>query len=420
MLPTADVFDCQPLTASARNDLLDIAGRAWKGLVENAIASEVYPIDKIVRNTTTGRCATLRRPRDIVNATEGVVAHSRTRATIEQAADFFYLDTPAKAHQFARVMDELVEAKRALYPLVDRPLTDDMVSNETTSSPLDYISVDWMMIKFKKGVPARDLCYLEIHKEFKFSCRITGVTRRGWVRCIHSVRMDCCPDMQKRFGVIRMEIHRVRWTIVRVTNRASRYYKLYFGSPRGAFLGNYFNGLYLKGAMRTSARSVLNLDEHFTTERLKPLLSAPLDMSLANATSCKTCRVAFTWRNPKKLCRACGDPICPQCSSLWGLTLQGSAIKVPLCKRCVGPGLDFDEADALYLIESKDRKQRYSTASSVLSSIRDTYLSIEMSSCDSNESVVSAHNQEILNSIDQQKELLHLLQERLAAIQPAY
>ncbi|RHY01371.1 hypothetical protein DYB36_011012, partial [Aphanomyces astaci] len=48
-----------PLSASVRDDLLEIAGGAWKGLVENAIASEVYPIDKIVRNRTTGRCATV-------------------------------------------------------------------------------------------------------------------------------------------------------------------------------------------------------------------------------------------------------------------------------------------------------------------------------------------------------------------------
>ncbi|RHY01372.1 hypothetical protein DYB34_008310 [Aphanomyces astaci] len=257
-----------------------------------------------------------------------MVAHSRTRATIEQAADFFYLDTPAKAQQFARVMDELVEAKRALYPLVDRPVvvTDghkncDNVVVPATASALDYMSVDWMMIKFKKGVPARDLCYLEI----------------------------------------------------------------------------------------------LNLDEHFTTERLKPLLSAPLDMSLAHAATCGTCRLAFSWRHPKKLCRACGDPICPKCSSQWSLTLHGSAIKVPLCKRCVGPGLNVDDADEMYLIESKDRKQRYSTASDVVSTIRDTYLSIDRS-----ESSSSSFANDIMHGIDQQKELLHKLQDRLAAIRPAY
>ncbi|RQM18902.1 hypothetical protein B5M09_013596, partial [Aphanomyces astaci] len=406
-----------PLSASVRDDLLEIAGGAWKGLVENAIASEVYPIDKIVRNRTTGRY--------IVDATQGMVAHSRTRATIEQAADFFYLDTPAKAQQFARVMDELVEAKRALYPLVDRPVvvTDghkncDNIVVPATASALDYMSVDWMMIKFKKGVPARDLCYLEIHKEFKFACPLTGVTRRGWVRCIHSVRMDCCPDMQKKFGVIRMEIHRVRsGHVFMESNEAGvlDYYKLYFGSPRGAVLGKHFNGLYLKGAMRTSARSILNLDEHFTTERLKPLLSAPLDMSLAHAATCGTCRLAFSWRHPKKLCRACGDPICPKCSSQWSLTLHGSAIKVPLCKRCVGPGLNVDDADEMYLIESKDRKQRYSTASDVVSTIRETYLSIDRS-----ESSSSSFANDIMHGIDQQKELLHKLQDRLAAIRPAY
>ncbi|RHZ31792.1 hypothetical protein DYB28_001138, partial [Aphanomyces astaci] len=116
MLPTADVFDCQPLSSKAEAALLAQASSAWKGLVDNAISSESYRIEKVVRNETTGRCATLRKPRDTINMNQdGVVAHTRTRATIEQAAAFFYLDTSIKAEQFARVMDELVEAKRTLY-----------------------------------------------------------------------------------------------------------------------------------------------------------------------------------------------------------------------------------------------------------------------------------------------------------------
>ncbi|ETV95846.1 hypothetical protein, variant [Aphanomyces invadans] len=269
---------------------------------------------------------------------DGVVAHTRTRATIEQAAAFFYLDTAAKAEQFARVMDELVEAKRTLYTLVDRPVVDDGVNK-----PLDYISVDWMMIKFKKGVPARDLCYLEIHKEFKFACPLTGVTRRGWVRCIHSVRMDCCPDMQKKYGVIRMEIQRSGHVFMESNEPGVLdYYKLYFGSPRGAILGKHFNNLYLKGAMRTSARAILNLDEHFTTERLKPLLSTPLPDEKVESKTCSGCHARFSWRTTKRLCRACGVAICLKCSSLWSLTLQGSAVKVPLCAPCVGSNLDAD------------------------------------------------------------------------------
>ncbi|RHY22568.1 hypothetical protein DYB32_009466 [Aphanomyces invadans] len=222
---------------------------------------------------------------------DGVVAHTRTRATIEQAAAFFYLDTAAKAEQFARVMDELVEAKRTLYTLVDRPVVDDGVNK-----PLDYISVDWMMIKFKKGVPARDLCYLESGHVFMES---------------------------NEPGVL-------------------DYYKLYFGSPRGAILGKHFNNLYLKGAMRTSARAILNLDEHFTTERLKPLLSTPLRDEKVESKTCSGCHARFSWRTTKRLCRACGVAICLKCSSLWSLTLQGSAVKVPLCAPCVGSNLDAD------------------------------------------------------------------------------
>ncbi|KAF0688529.1 Aste57867_19871 [Aphanomyces stellatus] len=421
MLPTADVFDCQPLPPVVLDNLLATADRAWKGLVENAIASESYPIDKILRNPTTGRCATLRRPRDIVDATEGVVAHTRTRATIEEAADFFYIDTPAKAQQFARVMDELVEAKRALYPLLDRTIVDNTKLEGGIHKPLDYMSVDWMMIRFKKGVPARDLCYLEIHKEFHFTCHLTGTTRRGWVRCIHSVRLDCCPDMQKKYGVIRMEIHRSGHVFME-TNEPGvlDYYKLYFGSPRGAVLGNYFNNLYLKGAMRTSARAILNLDEHFTTERLKPLLSAPLHSNHLQTKACCSCRSSFTWRHPRKICRACGVAICGKCSSQWSFMLHDSVIKVSLCGPCVGPSLDdhieshtnYTYAKSAKTCRHQDNHKsgfEFKRSKSSPGSMRETLLSVDVS-------IESQSFTDIMQGIDQQKELLVQMQERLAGI----
>ncbi|RHY01629.1 hypothetical protein DYB25_012163 [Aphanomyces astaci] len=342
MLPTADVFDCQPLSSKAEAALLAQASSAWKGLVDNAISSESYRIEKVVRNETTGRCATLRKPRDTINMNQdGVVAHTRTRATIEQAAAFFYLDTSIKAEQFARVMDELVEAKRTLYTLVDRPVVDDGVNK-----PLDYISVDWMMIKFKKGVPARDLCYLEI----------------------------------------------------------------------------------------------LNLDEHFTTERLKPLLSTPLRDEKVDAKACSVCHGSFSWRTTKRLCRACGAAICVKCSSLWSLTLQGSAVKVPLCAPCVGSNLDANVMESGQIIYDVMEASRVSDdfafcvggaqwgqeVAPLPKSPGSGCVTVRSTPSDSGNSRMIANSRsgggsndaalnDLMCSIDQQKDLLIKMQEGLAA-----
>ncbi|KAF0688528.1 Aste57867_19870 [Aphanomyces stellatus] len=418
-----DVFDCHDLnlSPSIQADLLVKAKGAWRGLVTNALASEAYPIVKVVKKAQTGRTATLRRPRDTVDGTEGVVAHTHTRATIEEAADFFYIDTPAKAQQFARVMDELVEAKRTLFPLVDRPVVadddDDQSSHDggldASAKPLDYLSVDWMMIKFKPGVPARDLCYLEIHKEFKSTCMVTGETRRGWVRGIHSVRLQCCPDMQDKYGVVRMEIQRSGHVFLETTEPGVLdYYKLYFGSPRGAFLGTYFNGMYLKGAMRTSARAILNLDEHFTTTRLRPILSTPLLVADVHAKTCTNCDAPFSssWGplGPKKsTCRACGHAICSKCRSLWALTLHGSTIQVPLCATCVGPTYMHDDAGGHRISASSIKDISDDDNDSILSTLRDSILSADIL-------VEQPPLVEIFNGIDRQRELLCKMQERLA------
>ncbi|KAF0705205.1 Aste57867_7102 [Aphanomyces stellatus] len=223
------------------------------------------------------------------------------------------------------------------------------------------------------------------------------------------------------------------------------YYKLYFGSPRGAVLGKHFNSLYLKGAMRTSARAILNLDEHFTTERLRPLLSLPLRDDLSNAKRCHGCSTSFNWRTAKKLCRACGVAICPKCSSLWSLTLQGSAIKVPLCAPCVGTNLDaniehskitYDNAEASCVSSTADETDCFNTTGAHVAKSPDsvcalTFRSTASSSSVSHESTMSmrslksgrspSDSQEadaihhMMTSIDQQKDLLLKLQQGLAS-----
>ncbi|KAF4315706.1 hypothetical protein G195_010519 [Phytophthora kernoviae 00238/432] len=57
--------------------------------------------------------------------------------------------------------------------------------------------------------PNRDFCYLECQKEFT-----DARGRRGWVRSLHSLKLPCCPSLEKDHGVVRASIYRSGLTAV--------------------------------------------------------------------------------------------------------------------------------------------------------------------------------------------------------------
>ncbi|RHY32145.1 hypothetical protein DYB32_002826 [Aphanomyces invadans] len=159
--PRGDMFHCPPLHAWQRDDLIVKGKEACKMLVVNATTSDFNPVESVVQNARTGFHATIRRSNDMKDPQyKGFSAHTKVRASIDEVAGFFELDTPHKVQAYARVMGEVVLDKRTLYTLVERPIADD------ASQPLHYVSVEWLMVKMPFGFNTRDMCYLEVHIAF--------------------------------------------------------------------------------------------------------------------------------------------------------------------------------------------------------------------------------------------------------------
>ncbi|KAF0685988.1 Aste57867_22191 [Aphanomyces stellatus] len=330
---TGAIFNCPPLSSSQRDQLVSNAAASMKCLLINATMSEKNPIDNVVRNVKTGRHATIRKAHDSVDPQfEGYMAHTKVRVSIDDVAEFFFLDSPAKSQAYSRVMGEVVLDRRTLYTLVERPIADG------ASKPLHSVSVEWVMVKMPMKIPARDTCFLEFHDEFAFNDHITGEPRRGWARCTHSVSLACCPDLQRSHGVVRMDLVRSGHVFFESRERGVLdYYRVTFGSPNGTVM-NHFSKLFVNMHIKAASASVLNLEEFFISQRIKPMLDVPVGhfQSKKKIEYCMHCYGRFSWLSSKRQCRGCGDVTCVKCSCLWALNLtHNKTVKVQLCKECI-------------------------------------------------------------------------------------
>ncbi|KAH9089329.1 hypothetical protein Ae201684P_001529 [Aphanomyces euteiches] len=136
---------------------------------------------------------------DYVKRTSGVVgAESTNAASSDDVARFFYLDSPQKLEQYAYTMGQKIADRRNLYT---------MVKPEVNQVPTYYCGIAWVLHDIPKLVSARDMCCLEYHNEIEMiddaQCR-----RRGWVRCMHSIDLRCCPPLKASHGIVRGSISR--------------------------------------------------------------------------------------------------------------------------------------------------------------------------------------------------------------------
>ncbi|KAF0685989.1 Aste57867_22192 [Aphanomyces stellatus] len=329
--PKGEFFHCAALDDNVRAELIEEAKMACKYLVVNATTADSAPIDSVVVNVKTGRHATLRRVKDKVDASlDGMVAHTRVRATIDEVSDFFYVDSHAKGQLVSRVMGDRVVDRTRLYSLVERPIV------EAASQPLHYVGVEWALQKHP-NIPARDTCCLDYQDEFSFMDQTTGDERRGWARCTHSVDIDACPDLEKQFGVIRATVVRSGHVFLESTDSGMLdYFRVLFVDPGGAILKR-FAPLVHKNIVKPYGLAVLNLEEHFVKQRMKPMLDMPSHFKEKKEIDyCMQCYGRFKWMSVKKQCRSCGDVVCHKCSSVWAIDLDMvTSVKVDLCQECV-------------------------------------------------------------------------------------
>ncbi|CAK4673686.1 hypothetical protein LEN26_007032 [Aphanomyces euteiches] len=355
-----DSFRCPPLSESARRGLIDEAKLACKYLVVTATTSDAIPIDSVIMNTKTKRHASIRMIKDKMDLSlGGSHVYTRIRTTIDAVSDFFYLDTPNKVQDYSRVMGETIINKVTLYTLVERPVS------EASSQPLHYVGVEWVLNK-PKASPPRDWCYLSYHDEFCFVDEGSGEQRKGWVACMHSVDLSCCPSMEKRYGINRGTFIRSGHVFLETAEPGVLDYIKVSLIKFGGSVLKHCPQFYLKSLVKTYGSIALNLEEHFILRRLRPLLDLPVTrfQQKKDVDYCNQCLARFSWITLKKQCRACGDIVCQKCSSKWPLQFYvHKIVKVALCENCISGAQKQPQEPAAHMLTATSTMELSPTTS---------------------------------------------------------
>ncbi|CEG40420.1 hypothetical protein L914_20799 [Plasmopara halstedii] len=174
-----------------------------------------------------------------------------------------------------------------------------------------FIGIRWSALRSPYVmIRNRDFCCLEIQRRLTLA---DG--RRGFVRCLHSVKIKSCPDMEKSHGFVRGSIYRSVYTDLK---------------------GNVPQWVAVKG-LRRRLMSLEHLKKYVHMKRVASQTFARRSelMSPGNVKTCFVCVDDIGTFKRRYNCQKCGEVICARCK----LTINADIpvvgkMKLTICSLC--------------------------------------------------------------------------------------
>ncbi|OQS06050.1 hypothetical protein THRCLA_01890 [Thraustotheca clavata] len=329
-LPT-DYFKCPTLNAVETEYFINVANKAALDCVRNAMSLQMTSVVAVFKSDSTQRFARMREGPDTVQPNlPATAANTQIHATIEQIAEFFYLDTIVKARTYANTVGQIVLDRQTLYTLEPR----------NTEISLRYVGIDWLVIQTPYlGVCNRDAVFVEIHDELEFYDEIAKVYRRGFVRCLHSIELDCCPPLKESHGIVRSAFVRSGHIFIETdTPGLLNYYTVYVTLANG-------NIPRLTTMQRNQCKRILSLEEHLCYDYVTTSMDndefVPVQQyeSATNAKHCRRCTKKLHTLVKRKNCAKCGLVVCMDCCNKCKVVFQLTPRTIYLCHHCFCRGL---------------------------------------------------------------------------------
>lgn len=258
------------------------------------------------------------------------------QATLDEVADFFDLSSDDKMADFVQFNGDILDGQ-LLYVLEDPALLNDPKYNsrhrQGSSKMLNanQVTVKWFVLDTpSKLVKNRDFLTVECQSTF---VDVSG--RRGWVRSYHSIKLQCCPELQSEYGLVRGSFYHTGYVFIE--------------SERPGFLDVIFSAqVNFKGSMKMGPlyfsiqkkrlSSIADLQKMITRRRLgaQRFLGDLELVPKSERTRCNLCSAKFGIITRKARCRKCGEVVCASsCSTEWEVSISGQGVrKVRVCAKC--------------------------------------------------------------------------------------
>ncbi|DBA00222.1 TPA: hypothetical protein N0F65_007866 [Lagenidium giganteum] len=238
--------------------------------------------------------------------------------SVKEVAGLFDLSTTRLMKEFAMNHRDFFFDSIVLYNLAQR----------TKEKPLHQVTAKWIAVKSPKGMEDRDYCYLECQDKF-----IDSNGRKGWVLCLHSIKLPGVDELHREFGFVRGSFYHSGIIVVQsdrpgyvdIIHTLQMNLKNNTEMPRDMMRQR----VAFIGKVRDMVRDKrLNEQRYLSDLELVPK---------KYRSRCSVCQDSFGLLLLRKInCRKCGEVVCGACSKEFEVTNAKflEKVKLRICMHC--------------------------------------------------------------------------------------
>uniref|UniRef100_A0AAV1US07 FYVE-type domain-containing protein n=1 Tax=Peronospora matthiolae TaxID=2874970 RepID=A0AAV1US07_9STRA len=264
---------------------------------------------------------------------------------IEQSGDVFaktqeWLENAKASRTSPETKDNLITSLEtftvygSLDAVTDLYLKDDMkmaldfsksrelavLRSPTKQRPLDRVSLRWSLLHSPSQffAIAQDFCYLEVTMPFE-----TTDGRRGWARCLHSVKHKACPTFRKSCG---SDVHRAELLYSGLFFEETRELGVLKATVCYNIKRDHVTPAMVQRLLKTQSKRTVELLNHY--RKMSTMMLKSRKVSLTRALQlhaerrCGACANQLSKWKPKERCSLCRSLICDKCNDIVALNYR--------------------------------------------------------------------------------------------------
>lgn len=260
-------------------------------------------------------------------------AHSAATQTADLVSMCGVTSVAASVKEIAALFDHSTTRAMKEFSMDNRDLFFDAIvlynlSPRTKEKPLHQVTAKWIAVKCPRGVEDRDFCYLECQDKF-----VDSHGRKGWVMCLHSIKLPGCDDLTREFGFVRGSFYHSGIIVVE-TDRPG-----YVDVIHMLQMNFKKNTRVSPSFMRERVAFVAKIRTMMRNKRLNEqrYLSDLELVPKKYRSRCTVCQDSFSLLLLRKMnCRKCGEVVCGACSKDFDVKNAKfmETVKLRVCMHC--------------------------------------------------------------------------------------
>ncbi|KAF0701030.1 Aste57867_8476 [Aphanomyces stellatus] len=196
----------------------------------------------------------------------------------------------------------------------------------TFDTPREYVGVKWKCYASPTSlVKSRDVCYVEAHQDVEMKHGL-----RGWARCMQSIDLACCPNLQASHDLVRAWLHYGGYLFTETTTPGELQVIYVQCIDYRGQLPQFLTKLSAKHG----AKTLLTIQKHFHRTRNQTLSSSSSsNSSFVRVTPRRSRKCMLCTFGPQMKCAVCHQVVCMNCNRYHKMTTPNGR-KDRVCYDC--------------------------------------------------------------------------------------